>query len=764
MGTNARRSLNETGPNPAVTAPGDAPLNPADSGQHDIPTAYAFLNVTLDMRRQLLVRGNDEIRLRPRSFDVLCYLVRNAGRLVGKQELMDAVWADVAVTDDSLVQCLVEIRRELGEDEDRLKTVRGRGYLLDCVVDSRRASDSSVRGEVSASSIVGERPREAPVQSKAGRSAIAQMTARPLRTAFGVAFVVLAVIAGRSLRRSNTSTESAPATLQFTIPPPPGTAFGANGFGVSLETTGVALSPDGSQLAFVAMDPSGQSRIWLRPLATLDARPVPATDGATSVFWSPDSRSIGFFASGRLMRLDLSSGAVVTLCDVAEGTGLFGTWGSDAILFSAPEGQAIFLVPLAGGSVTKMLGPDPSAGEISVGWPWFLPGGRGFLYLARLPNREGHVKLVEPGKPPATIFSAISNVQSVDPDYLVFARDGTLVVQRFDFGDRRLVGDVVSLAAPVQYSRSTGRTNFSVSRTGALVYQSHGDIAQLVWFDRSGREVGRIDPQGDYVRARISPEGHRVLFHRVDSRLGLADLWMTDLARGVETRLTTDPHGGVGVWLPHGRGVIFTAERDGPPHLFYKDLETGREIELLPSTRRLQIPTDISPDGRIVAFEQISERGDADLWAVPVDGSRPPAPLIASAFNERGLHFSPDGQFAAFTSDESGRAEIYVAPSTLLTAKRRVSNGGASIGRWSPDGRELFYLAADGHVMSVSIRTAAALEIGVPVPLFAIRGRWLWRDFDLSPDGKRFLAVVPQMMANEQALTAVVNWTAQVRR
>jgi len=246
--------------------------------------------------------------------------------------------------------------------------------------------------------------------------------------------------------------------------------------------------------------------------------------------------------------------------------------------------------------------------------------------------------------------------------------------------------------------------------------------------------------------------------------LGLADLWMTDLARGVETRLTTDPHGGVGVWLPHGRGVIFTAERDGPPHLFYKDLETGREIELLPSTRRLQIPTDISPDGRIVAFEQISERGDADLWAVPVDGSRPPAPLIASAFNERGLHFSPDGQFAAFTSDESGRAEIYVAPSTLLTAKRRVSNGGASIGRWSPDGRELFYLAADGHVMSVSIRTAAALEIGVPVPLFAIRGRWLWRDFDLSPDGKRFLAVVPQMMANEQALTAVVNWTAQVRR
>jgi Tol biopolymer transport system component/DNA-binding winged helix-turn-helix (wHTH) protein len=746
-----------------MTAPRAARFTPADSGRQDNPAAYAFLSLTLDMRRQLLVRGTDEIRLRPRSFDVLSYLVRHAGRLVGKQELMEAVWADVAVTDDSLVQCLIEIRRELGGAEDRLKTVRGRGYLLDCEVHPGPASGSSVRGEASPSADDAERSRETPVQSKAKRSVIAQMIAQPLRTAFGVAFVVLAVIAGRSLLRPNMPSGSVPATVQFTISPPPGTAFGVAGFGVNIETTSIALSPDGSQLAFVAMDPAGRSRIWLRPLATLDARPVPATDGATSVFWSPDSRSIAFFASGRLMRLDLSGGAVVTLCDIAEGTGLFGTWGSDAILFAAPEGQAIFRVPLAGGSAVKVLGPDPSAGEISVGWPWFLPGGRSFLYLARLPDREGHVKLAEPGKPPVTILSAISNVQAVDPDYLVFAREGTLVAQRVDFAERRLVGDVFPLAAPVQYSRETGRTNFSVSRTGALVYQSHADLAQLVWFDRSGREVGRIDPQGDYARVRISPEGRRVLFHRVDSRLGTTDLWTTDLVRAVETRLTSNPHGGIGVWLPDGRGVIFAAARAGPPHLFYKDLETRTERELLPSKQRLQIPTDVSPNGQVVAFEQMSERGDADLWTVPVDGSRPPAPLVASGFNERGLHFSPDGQFVAFTSDESGRGEIYVASSTLITARRRISNGGASIGRWSPDGRELFYLAADGHVMAVPIRTGR-LDIGVPVPLFAIQGKWLWRDFDVSPDGKRFLAIVPQAMANEQAVTVVVNWTAQVRR
>jgi eukaryotic-like serine/threonine-protein kinase len=765
MGTNARRDLDEMAPNPVMPARRVELPHSADTPQHDVEHTYSFLNVTLDMRRQLLVRGSDEIRLRPRSFDVLSYLVRNPGRLIGKQELMDAVWADVAVTDDSLVQCFVEIRRELGEAEDCIKTVRGRGYLLDCKVHRCPATDSSVREEAPPSSAVAERPFVGPAGSKAAGSVLARMSGRLLLIAVGIGVVVLAVIAGRQLLRPNVSTGSVATPVLFTIPPPPGSAFGTSGVGINLETTGIALSPDGSQLAFVAVDPAGRSNIWLRPLASLDARLIPATDGATSVLWSPDSRAIAFFASGRLMRLDLSSGAVMKLCDVAEGTGLFGTWGGDAILFAAPEGQAIFRVPLSGGSAAKVLGPDRSAGEISVGWPWFLPDGQRFLYLARFPDREGHVKLAEPGKSPVTILSAISNVQWVDPDYLVFGREGTLVAQRFDLAKRHLLGDVFSIAAPVQYSRSTGRTNFSTSRTGALVYQSHADIAHLVWFDRSGREVGRIGPQGDYFRVRISPEGRRVLFHRLDPRLGLADLWMTDLVRGVEIPLTSDPHGGVGVWLPpRGRGVIFTAERGGLPHLFYEDVETRRQKELVPSSQRLQMPTDVSPDGRVVAFEQISERGDADLWTVPVDGSRSAAPLLASAFNERGLHFSPDGRFAAFTSDESGRAEIYVAPSTLLSARKRVSSGGGSIGRWSPDGRGLFYLAADGHLMSVPIRTAPALNIGMAVPLFAIPGRWLWRDYDVSPYGQRFLAIVPQVIANEQPVTVVVNWTAQQRR
>jgi len=287
----------------------------------------------------------------------------------------------------------------------------------------------------------------------------------------------------------------------------------------------------------------------------------------------------------------------------------------------------------------------------------------------------------------------------------------------------------------------------------------------LLWFDRSGRDLGRFGPQGDYPRVRISPDGRRIVFHRTDPRLGTTDLWLADLVRGVETRLTSDPSSEIaGLWLPDGSGVVFAAERGGPPHLFFKDLQTGSERELLPSNQRLQIPTDISPDGRIVAFEQISERGDADLWTVPIRGEQPPSTVIASTFNERGLHFSPDGRFVAFSSDESGSSEIYVAPSTDIASRKRVSDGGGWTARWSPDSRKLYYLSMDGNVMDVSIHFGSSLEIGVPVRLFAMEGKWPWRDFDVSPDGKRFLAIVPQVMANEQSLTAVLNWPAQTRR
>ncbi len=360
MSTIARRDLDETAPNPPVHAPG-ALTNHSGGRQVPIPAAYTFLNVTLDMRRQLLVRGTDEIRLRPRAFDVLRYLVANAGRLVSKQELMDAVWADVAVTDDSLVQCLIEIRRGLGEAEGCITTVRGRGYLLDCDVQPSSVADSGVPEEALASAPVVNSAASAEVESQSRDSRFRWTRTRLLVTVLDIVALVSASIVGVALLLRSSVPIGPPANVvSFTIPPPPGTAFGAGPWSAlvwaNIETTGIALSPDGSELVFIATDPSGRRSIWLRPLPTLDARQIPATEGATSVFWSPDSRSIGFFAGGKLKRLDLSGSAVVPVCDVPEGTGLYGTWGRDDILFAAPEGHEIFRVPVAGGLPARELG------------------------------------------------------------------------------------------------------------------------------------------------------------------------------------------------------------------------------------------------------------------------------------------------------------------------------------------------------------------------------------------------------------------------
>jgi eukaryotic-like serine/threonine-protein kinase len=243
--------------------------------------------------------------------------------------------------------------------------------------------------------------------------------------------LVAATIAIVTRLRSRGSTPSGGASVRFEIAPPAGTAFGISpaspGLALNAETTLFTLSPDGSELAFVATEPLGRRGIWLRPISKLEAKLIPGTEGAGSVFWSPDSRSIAFPANGKLKRIDLTGGTAVPLCDLTEGGGVTGTWGNDTILFA--QRRQIFRVSTAGGRATTEVKPNALSGEISVGWPWFLPDGRRFLYLLRLPDREFHLMLADPGKPPVMVLSATSNAQWVDPDYVVFARGGTLIAQ-----------------------------------------------------------------------------------------------------------------------------------------------------------------------------------------------------------------------------------------------------------------------------------------------------------------------------------------------
>jgi len=574
-----------------------------------------------------------------------------------------------------------------------------------------------------------------------------------------VAVVAAASLAMGAWYGSRSSALSRASLIQFALPPPPGTRFR-----VDFETTFLALSPDGSQIALVARPADGPNRIWLRPLSAVEARPLAGTEGASSAFWSPDGRSLAFFAGSQLKRIELSGGTPVSICDVPENIGLFGTWGqAGQILFASVEGTAIFSVSTNGGTPVAIVKPDRTQRQSRVHWPWFLPDGKRFIYLTRMQDGSGQITLGEPGASPRAILSAVSNPQWVDPDYLVFVREGTLIGQRVDLASGRPVGEAFSIAEPVSYFFSTAIASFTTSRNGTLAYQSRGNLTRLMWVDRAGTELDPLGPVGFYQRARISPDGKSVVFDRREPRLGTGDMWVTDLVRGVETRLTSDPGSESSfAWLPMSNALVFNADRGGPPHLFRKDLQTGKEDELTP-VATFQEPLDISPDGRWVAFERRTDRGTNDIDKLPLAGGKP-SPLLDSRFDEVDLRFSPDGRSIAFVRDESDRYEVYVAPFPFTGAKTRVSTGGAVQPRWSRDGRELFYQTFDRHLVAVSVRTAPVLELGKPAPLFSFDGRRAWSNFDVSLDGRRFLAVTRQLSADEQPLSVVLNWTADVKR
>jgi eukaryotic-like serine/threonine-protein kinase len=595
-------------------------------------------------------------------------------------------------------------------------------------------------------------------EARSGTAGRRPSTWRATITVAAVAAIgVAAIFLGTRARPSPT----ARGTVRFPMPVP-----GGSRFLIDVERTHFAFAPDGSQFAFVAGTSTGIRQVWLRTISGVEPRALAGTDGANSLFWSPDGRSLAFFAGGKLKRLDLPGGAAVPICDVPEGIGLTGTWGANGeILFASVEGDAIVSVSTHNGQPLPLIARNDSRGEVRVNWPWFLPDGRRFLYLSRSRDGTGQVMLGERGVPSRAILSAVSNVQWVDPDFLVFVRDGILVGQRLDVDAARPVGAPFSIAEPIDYSYSTARGEFATSRTGSLAYHSHDDVERLTWSDRRGAKIGEIGPPGNYQSIRLSPDGGTVVFDRMRPTLGSPDLLTWDLARGIESPLTSDPTSeGFPVWLRDGLGLVFMADRDGrPPRLFRKNLVTQSE-EALTAAGRLQTPTDVTPDGGTLAFEQRTALGNSDILTLSLEGPAKPSVALGSRFDERQMRFSPDGRAAAFVSDESGRYEVYVTAFPAMAPRVRVSPDGGRLPRWNPAGRELLYLASDGRLIAVPIRTTPLLELGRAVALFVVADRAAWGDFALSGDGQRLLAISSETRGSEQPLTIVLDWPAEIVR
>jgi Tol biopolymer transport system component len=290
----------------------------------------------------------------------------------------------------------------------------------------------------------------------------------------------------------------------------------------------------------------------------------------------------------------------------------------------------------------------------------------------------------------------------------------------------------------------------------------------MAWIDRTGRETATVAAPGNYLTVQLSPDGGTALYQRTKPGIGTWDLYTTDLARGVETRLTSDPGSeAYPVWLPDGRGILFADGRNGGfLNLARKSLDTAAEEQLLPAVAQQRRPMDVS--GQTLLFTERTESGTLDIWMLPLSDPNRKSRLFGSRFNEAAPRVSPDGRAMAFTSDESGRYEVYVAPFPPAGGKTQVSSGmyagldfqqGA---RWSRDGEELFYVSDERRLMSVRVLTEPRLQVGRPTALFEMSGR-AWEDFAVGPDGKQFLAIVPQTSAGEQPLTVIVNWPADVR-
>ena len=437
------------------------------------------------------------------------------------------------------------------------------------------------------------------------------------------------------------------------------------------------------------------------------------------------------------------------------------TWSpAGEILFASAEGDAIFTVSTSGGPASPLVTPDRSHGEARLLFPSFLPDGRRYLYLLRLLDGGAWIMLGEAGRPARRLLEAHSNVTFVDPGFLVFSREGTLVAQRVNPDDWTPVGESIAVASSVRFFLATGSASFSASRSGVIVYQSDRDRSHLAWVDRSGREMEAVGSAAEGLDVRIAPDGRTALLTRALPSTGTLDIWSLDLGRGTETRLTLDDVGTetYPVLLPGGQEVIFSTPRGNAPRLVRKNLITSQESVMVPGVR-FQIADDISPDGRLLAFNERTDRGTTNLFTLPLSGAATPSALRSSPFFEFGLRFSPDGHYYSFVSNESGRPEVYLAPMSGGT-KVPVSKGGASTARWSRDGGELFYLSTDRRLMVVPVRTSPSLELGTPVPLFALDDR-SWSDFDVSPDGRRFLALIPDLVADEQPLKAILNGLAR---
>jgi Tol biopolymer transport system component/predicted Ser/Thr protein kinase len=528
-----------------------------------------------------------------------------------------------------------------------------------------------------------------------------------------------------------------------------------------------ALSPDGRKIAYVATG-DGASRLWVRSLDSTSAQPLPGTEGALSPFWSPDSRSLGFFADLKLKRIDLGGGQPQSLADVTAATAQVaqGAWSEQGvILFNASAIAGLSRVPASGGQVVAVT--KIGKGQIGHRSPRFLPGGKQFLFTSTGTDPGLWLGSLNAGEP-RTVSAFAAGTESVGeylaPGWLLRVRGNDLVAQRFDASRGQLSGDPVTLAQGVGFDQNSLTGSFSVSPSGTIAWRggSGGGKRQLIWFNRSGQNAGTFGAPDDANPRfpELSPDGKRVAVTR--GPVGANDLWIEE---GTRTSRFTFGQGGNAftIWSPNGTRVVFQSNRKGTFDLYQKPADGSGREELLLESVDTKWPDSWSPDGRFILYRSGQNKGD--LMVLPLapdqkttDGK--PYAFLSTPFNEANGVFSPDGKWVAYESDESGRDEIYVRPFPGPGGQWQVSTAGGSMPRWRADGKELYYLSPDQKLMAAGVTVqGASLAPGTPEALFQthVTVNTNRQPYDVGRDG-RFLIATEVESASTEPIHLLLNW------
>jgi Tol biopolymer transport system component len=561
----------------------------------------------------------------------------------------------------------------------------------------------------------------------------------------------------------NRATSNNPA-VRLTFTPPPELAFN------DTEPDAAVISPDGQKMAFTATSADGKKMLYVRTLESSEVKLLPGSENALEPFWSPDSRAIAYGSNGKLKRSELTGANAEVLCDSARLTG--GTWSKDGVIVFGPDyGRTLMQVPVRGGE-PKPVEMKSEGNDSEHRSPYFLPDGRHFIFSRQRGIWAGSLDSPE--------LKRIGDVRGspvyAPPGWLIFIQNNVLVAQAFDAGKLALTGEPIPIITDAKSSIG-GSRRFSVSDNGVLVWQVRWQREyQLVWYDRAGKQTGAIDAPTNVSVGQspmLSPDGKRLVVRMAtgsegtDSNPGVgSNLWVVDLEKGTRLRITST-FSQMPVWSPEGSRIAY----NNGNNIVVKAANGSGEAETL--LQRTAFPAAWSPDGRFIIFRERGVKTRLDLWALPMFGERREYQLLNSPFDELNPEISPDGRWLAYTSDESGRYEIYVrsfsADGKLGADKRIVSTAGGKHPVWRHDGSELFFIAADGQMMASSVKTGGAeFEFATPKPLFKTRMLSLeggiYHEYDVSPDGQKFL--IGTLIGETKAAppTVILNWTALLKK